>query len=216
MAHPKNPTYNKPSKEDIALCLSKELDLNISLETHPELLASIELSFECYFNVSEDKLGTFPLDTLINAISALEEAKPYYLGLLETRWMLDHITKPIGSDYKLPSINVKKIKKRKAKIDSLMQDLEEQRKEILKMVENLHPIYKISFGEPKNWLSWSLWGTIEREFPQRGILKYQIAHAVYQLLRLHGIEKESQNPEDMISRRVRRVNKRIEPHIKPS
>ena len=201
--------------EDIAKCVSDALEVDISIQAYQVLISSIETILDAYQTVKEDGIyGLFPRDPIFkkidNALASIEAIAPELsiLGHLEMEegsksYFKRHLSYEEWRDAQ------KKEKSRLRKVSTIMRDLRSLRQW---SHEYAYPKGHFSqrAAEAKGFVSWALWETINIHITDRGVLDKQIGHAVFNLMRLRGIEERLlQNPPEAIRRRIERFLKRV-------
>lgn len=190
---------------DIAQCLRDELgsEIDISTDSHGELLAEIKNSFEHHQSLKDLKDVGFDLFEGIaefdDAITSVEKVRPLYIEQEEQE---------AGRE----------------RIDLFLKDLKRERNRLLDEAKKSNPFAKMGVNSPDNWLTWRLVIYLRRKFPDRSIVyDYQVHDAVYSLLVLHGMEKrqdypmsseEQERTRKKIESRFKRFSEKINPHLR--
>lgn len=192
--------------DDIAQCLRDELgpEIDISPDSHGELLADIRFSFERYRGFKDLKDVRFDLFEGIaefdDAITSVEKVRPLYIEQEEQE---------AGRE----------------RIDLFLKDLKRERNRLLDEAKKSNLFAKMGVNSPDTWLTWRLVIYLRVKFPDRSIVyDYQVHDAVYSLLVLHGMEKrqdypmsreEQERTRKNIESRFKRFSDRINPHLPP-
>ena len=102
-------------------------------------------------------------------------------------------------------------------IRAVKRQLRSMRNDLLGLVKSTNPIATLIRKNPKGWLTWRLLGYLRSAFPKPPTHDYQIHNVIYSLLNSQGVQKgESKDPARMISKRCKRFQEEIEPHLPPT
>jgi len=192
--------------DDIVQRLRNELgpEIDISPDSHGELLTEIGIFFERYRGIKDLKDVGFDLFEDVakfdDAIFSVEEIRPPYIELEEQ-------------------------KAGRERIDLVLGDLKRERSRLIAKAKKSNPFAKMGLKSPESWLTWRLAICLRRAFPDRSLVyDYEIHDSVYSLLVLHGMEKQQEHPmsseeqgrtRKMIAARFKEFSKKINPHLPP-
>jgi len=197
------------SYNEIFRCLRSTFD-DIS-HADQVLIFSIEKILDAYQIVKEDGMdGLFPRDPIFkkidNALASIEPIEPELS-------ILDHLEMEADRRRNLSHEKWKELQKKQEsglkKVKTIMNYLRSLRQWVHELsYPRVH--YSRRAAEAKGFVSWALWETINSHITDRGVLDKQIGHAVFNLMRLRGIEERVlQNPPEAIRRRIERFLKRV-------
>ena len=200
--------------------LSDALGVDVTPETHHELLASLDKIIEAYRSPEDDGIleifretskGKSTLQEVDDCITSLQKITDS-LHLFEILQLYSEGRRPIT----LKEEERIKLDKRKDKrfkgIDSLLKDLQRFRGLIRDLGYTFSPELKITIVEKKNFLPWALSKVLRSYFPGRDIINKQINYGIYQLIRLPLLEEtEPKDPAEMIRKRIDRFEKAVSP-----
>ncbi len=196
--------------EDIAECLRSTLD-DISIQAYKVLISSIEKILDAYQTVKEDGIyGLYPKDPIFkkidNALESIEAITPELS-------ILDHLEMEADRRRNLSYEEWRDLQKKEKSglrmVRTIMRDLRSLRQWAHEL-SYPRGHYSRRVAEAKGFVSWALWETINIHITDRGVLDKQIWHAVFNLMRLRGIEERVlQNPPDAIRMRIDRFLKRV-------
>ncbi len=204
--------------------LSDALGVDVTPETHHELLASLDKIIEAYRSPEDDGILEIFSKTLIDQ-SILKDVDDCITSLqIATPWLefLENF-QFVSEGRRVRDIKKEELKKLRAKnrsrvqrINSLLKDLQRLRGLVVDFgyTSTSLPELKITIVEKKNFLPWALSKVLRSYFPGRDIINKQINYGIYQLLRLSGLEEtESNDPAEMIRKRIERFAKTISPEM---
>lgn len=181
----------RPSQEDIARCLAKELKVQVTPESHSELIEKITAHFvpyliglESYESLDE------AIDNTLNAVgNAIISDYGQALSLSNLRGR-----SPNKEEVDISPDGLMKIERKKMKV------VHELHRRLSKVRRDVREMLKLTSA--KILLTLILWDLIKRSFPEVKIF-VRIDRAVLRLLQLYGIEEQKRTP-DMIRRRIER------------
>jgi len=186
--------------DDIVQLLRNELgpEIDISPDSHGELLTEIGIFFERYRGIKDLKDVRFDLFEDVaeydDAISAVKKVRPRYIEL-------------------------EKQKAGRERIDLFLGNLRRGRDRLLEEAKK-NPFTKMGLKSPKGWLTWRLVICLRRAFPDRSVVyDYEIHDAIISLLQLFGVEAVESEGSEKSRRRIRarfkEYSKKINPHLPP-
>jgi hypothetical protein len=212
-ARKKRQRLRRVSPERIVECINTELEINISIQSHQELISSIEKILDAYLDLKEDGIyGLFPKDPIFNkidnAVASLEQIAPQ-VALLKVLNMDEGKRKNL-SEEEWKDIQ-REQRKRQRKVNAIIRDLRGLR-DWAHGISYPKVYYSQRLREAMGFISWALWETLDSHIHNRNLLDKQIDYAVFELMALRGIElKRPTNPPEAIRKRIERFLERVPP-----